>query len=211
MSEDTSFLEDVYYETDWLEGNTSVYHLDMTTPAYIYHESWITAFSYNKTLTGIPDGNHSITVIAVADGSYVRGCTYYHFEIGGYSSVNFVIDTTSPKISVQSLENKTFETSDVPLNFAVNEPASQIKYSLDGQENVTITGNTTLTGLSSGEHNVTVYATDEAGNTGASEPLFFNVNVSDPFPVVPVAAASASVAIVLVGASLLVYFKKRKH
>jgi hypothetical protein len=46
-------------------------------------------------------------------------------------------------------------------------------YSLDGQDNVTVTGNATLSGLSSGLHNVTVYANDTAGNMGVSETIKF--------------------------------------
>jgi predicted phage tail protein len=112
-----------------------------------------------------------------------------------------------------SFENRTFETSDVPLNFTVNQVASKIAYCLDGQENLTISGNTTLTGLPNGEHNITVYATDETGNTGASETIIFNVAKPEPpspFPTTLVATASgASVAVV--GLGLLVYFKKRKR
>jgi len=68
---------------------------------------------------------------------------------------------------------------------------------------MTVSGNTTLTGLPNGYHNVTVYATDEAGNTGASETLFFNVEMPESFPVVPVAVAVAVVA-VAVGAGFLI-------
>jgi len=82
-------------------------------------------------------------------------------------------------------------------------------YSLDGQDNVTVTGNVTLSELSSGLHNVTVYAEDPFGHAGASETASFTVTDPAPFPVVPVAAVSAfSVVMVCVG--LLVYFKKRR-
>ena len=75
-------------------------------------------------------------------------------------------------------------------------------------ENVTIDVNTTLSGLNCGEHSLTVYAWDTAGNIGTSETLYFTI--AEPLPVVPVAAASAaSVAVLSVG--LLVYFKKRKY
>lgn len=67
-------------------------------------------------------------------------------------------DTTSPYITHLSLENTTYSTGNVPLNFVVNENITQATYTLDGQANVTIAGNTTLTGLSAGVHNVTVYA-----------------------------------------------------
>jgi hypothetical protein len=85
-------------------------------------------------------------------------------------------------------------------------------YSLDGQDNVTVTGNTTLSDLSSGLHNVTVYARDEFGNTGASETVSFTIAEpeTEALPVVPVAAASA-VSVAVVVSVLLVYFKKRRH
>jgi hypothetical protein len=100
--------------------------------------------------------------------------------------------------------------SDVPLNFEVDKSVSEMKYSLDGQENVTVVGNTTLAGLTNGYHNVTVYAADEAGNSGASETLLFDVELPEPFPTLLIAAASVAAA-VLVGVGLLVYFKKRNR
>jgi hypothetical protein len=113
--------------------------------------------------------------------------------------------TTPPKVSILSLENKTYSIASIPLNFTTNEPISQATYSLDGHENVTIAGNTTLTGLANGDHNVTVYATDEAGNIGASETIYFRV---ESFLTTLVLASVVTVAVIGVG--LLVYFKKRK-
>jgi hypothetical protein len=110
---------------------------------------------------------------------------------------------------VLSPETKAYNVSDVPLNFIVNETFSKIAYSLDGQNNVTVNGNATLTGLPNGYHNVTVYATDEFGNTGVSKIIRFTVEVSEPFPTTLVIASVITVAVVGVG--LLFYFKKRKH
>ena len=210
MSKSTYMITTVWFEVDWQEGNTTVYRLDMSTADYIYDRSWITEFSYNKTLTEIPEGNHSIKVIAAAHGSYVRRMTSYHFDIGGFSSVKFTIDTNPPKISVLSIQNASYDVMDIDLNFSVSEPVSQITYSLDGQGNVTVAGNTTLADLSVGEHNVTVYAWDTTGNMGASPTATFTVAVPEPFPAVPVAAASVA-AVAVVGVVLLFYFKKRKH
>ncbi|MCW4047287.1 MAG: hypothetical protein NWE99_06975 [Candidatus Bathyarchaeota archaeon] len=113
-----------------------------------------------------------------------------------------------PEIKIVSPENQTYNVSSVALVFTVNKPVNWIGYSLDGEANVTITGNTTLSGLSNGLHNVTVYAADEFENMGASETVSFTVEV--PFPVVPVAAASG-VAVAVIGVGLLVYFKKRNR
>ena len=100
--------------------------------------------------------------------------------------------------------------SDVPLTFTVSEAVTEVSYSLDGQSNVTVAGNTTLSGLPVGEHNVMVYAWDAAGNTGVSQTITFTITEPKSFPVVPVAAASVAVA-ASVSAAILVYFKKRER
>jgi hypothetical protein len=119
---------------------------------------------------------------------------------------------TPPKISYLSVENKTYTETDVPLNFTVNGNISQVTYSLDGKDNITIPGNTTLTGLPTGPHNVTLYAHDVAGNTGASETVTFTVvNESETEPFLIVVLVAVVLAAIFVGAGLTVHFKKRNH
>ena len=86
-------------------------------------------------------------------------------------------DTAPPTMTLLSPENKTYTTTSIPLTFTPNETTSWIGYSLDNQANVTITGNTTLTGLSEGTHSITVYANDTSGNMGASEIVYFTVSL----------------------------------
>jgi hypothetical protein len=117
-------------------------------------------------------------------------------------------DITAPAVSVVSPENKTYASSNVSLAFGIDEPIVWAGYSLDGGENVTVTGNTTLTELPNGLHSVVVYANDTFGNMGRSEAVTFTVDASEPFPTTLVIASVGSVAIV--GLGLLVYFKKRK-
>ena len=121
----------------------------------------------------------------------------------------FTVDTTPAPISILELENNTYAESEVALNFAVNESVSKISYALDGQENVTINGNITLTGLSNGAHNVKIYVWDAARNVGSSETVTFTV-AAEAFPVVPVAVAFLAL-VAVVGGGLLVYFRKRKR
>jgi hypothetical protein len=195
---DSRFLWDIQYEVDWQPERVCVYELIPETNMPL-----LTEFSTAISFTGVSDGKHTVRVYATERGRYI----FYVFEISGSSSVSFTVDTEPPKVSILSLENKTYSAVSIPLNFITNEPISQATYSLDGQENVTIAGNTTLTELSKGDHNVKVYAKDEAGNVGASETIWFSV--AEPFPFMPVAVAS--IIVVLVGEGLLVYFKKRKH
>jgi len=197
-------LMKVYYQTDWEQNETYVYNNEgVNIP---YDPNAITYFAYNITLTGVPEGKRYITVHAVEWGAYIRDSFVHMFSINGSSSVSFTVDV-APSFSTLSLENKTYDISDVPLIFTLSEPVSQLTYSIDGKENVTISGNTTLTGLANGDHNITLYAKDENGNTGVSETIYFNVEV--PFPTTMVIAPIALTTVIGVG--LLVYFKRCKH
>jgi hypothetical protein len=166
----------------------------------------------NGTLTDLSQGPHNLTVWVRVD-QFMLSYSGYVWAI--FATVSFNIDSIPPNISILSPETKAYNTSDVPLDFTVNETFSQISYSLDGHENITATGNMTLTQLSGGAHNITVYATDEAGNIGASDNVTFTIALpplerSEPFPIATVAAAStATVAVACVG--ILYYLKKLKH
>jgi parallel beta-helix repeat protein len=119
---------------------------------------------------------------------------------------------TPPAISLLSPLNQKYNESSVPLLFTVDESVNWTGYSLDGQQNITITGNTTITGLSSSLHSITVYANDTFGNVGASQTVNFTIALPPEmksFPAVTVAAVLGVTAVVVI-AGLLVYFKKRK-
>ena len=195
----------IYYEASW------------KTKEIIVAEGRHGSFSID--LSNAPAGNLSVTIYAVGvgrirtgkefheEGDVVWSYNYYdRFEMTGYSSVSFK-DFIPPKITVSNLQNRTYDTSSVELDFTVSEAASQILYCLDGKENQTITGNMTLTGLENGAHNVTFYASDLAGNDANPRTLHFTVAA---FPIVPVVAAIATVALSC-GLGLLIYFKKRKR
>lgn len=89
---------------------------------------------------------------------------------------DYMSDEVPPNITVLSPTDGTcYHDGDVALNFIVSEPTAWIGYSLDGEDNVTIAGNITLTDLSYGPHTITVYANDTAGCMGCSETVYFTV------------------------------------
>ena len=102
-------------------------------------------------------------------------------------------DTTPATITIVSPQNITYVTSSVPLTFMVSEPTSWIGYSLNNQANITITGNTTMTGLAEGRNNVMVYGNDSSGNMGASERVHFTVAVNNP-PTAPTVEITPKIA-----------------
>jgi hypothetical protein len=201
-------ISELYYKASWDPNEIEV------TPFYFRGNS--TSFSID--LSGVLGGNHSITIFAVGygydltnaelDGVYM---TYYYdeFEIIGFSTVRFVKDVVSPMISFLSPPNGTYVKSDVELDFAVNEPVSEVSYCLDGTQNQTVTDSLTLTGLTEGSHNITLYAADLAGNAAAPKILFFNVDLPEPFPMTFVIVSVITVSVF--GLGLMVNFKKHNQ
>jgi hypothetical protein len=136
-------------------------------------------YENNVTITGSPDlynlteGPHSIVVFATDNAG----------NTGASTAVEFIIsippvDNTPPTIKINSPENSTYTMSTINLNFNIDEQASWIAYNLDGIENITLSGNSTLSGLSEGIHSMVVYATDTAGNTGTSDPVQFVISTT---------------------------------
>jgi len=149
----------------------------------------------DAVLTGVPEGQHSMIV-------YVND-TFGNVVSSG--AIYFSVDTRPPDITVFSPENKTYDGSDIQSVIAVDEPVSWIGYSLDGQDNVTITANVTLAVLDEGSHNITFYATDLVGNQGASNTVYFNIAT---FPTVWVVGVAVTITIVVAASYLLL--KRRK-
>jgi hypothetical protein len=203
------YLWTIYYKASWQRDNITVYQ-------WSGHDPMTPAYSCDLSLTEIPEGKQTVTITVRGEGDYVENMVLYYFYTVGSCTVGFTIDTVPPSVSVLELENRTCIEPDVPLNFVASESVSKASYALDGKEKVTIDGNTTLTGLSNGVHNVTVYAWDAAGNVGSSETITFTTaepepeTQPEPFPTITVATASVA-TIAVMGAVLLVYFKKRKR
>ena len=107
------------------------------------------------------------------------------------------LPTNPPAIDL-SLANSTYDKSAVPLVFNVNDSTSWMGFSLDNQANVTLNGNSTLTGLTEGNHSLVVYANDTFGNMGKSDTVFFNVSLPAPTPSptpTPTATAAPSTSV----------------
>ncbi len=138
------------------------------------------------------------TTISVGNGAYYNCTVQAVFQ-----------RIPSPKISILFPQNQKYNESSVPLVFTADKVINWTGYSLDGNQNVTISGNCTLTALTNGLHNITIYANDTYGNVGVSETVEFTVAKPELFPIAAVVAVSIAVAAFVVVVGLLVYFKKR--
>ena len=203
----TKGLSVASYKGDWMEKDAWVPY-----PNTADHFQNFLQFSVN--VTDIPFGEHSLNITARARGEFEDNSHFkYLFSLNKTSSINFSV-RTNPIITFPPSQNSNFTDSSLPLNFTVDHPVSEITYCLDGQENIPISGNTTLTGLSKGQHNVTVYATDADGYNGESDTLLFNVNAPEfaEFSVVTLIIASVVLAVLVIACiSVLVFRRKQKQ
>jgi hypothetical protein len=157
----------------------------------------------NTTLTGLSYRTHVLRVYA--NDSAGNEC----FS----PTIAFTVkDTEPPVISVLS-DRRKYNVSSVPLEFAVDENFAWLSYSLDGQSNVTIAGNVTLTGLPSGTHSLRVYANDTSGNMGVSESFEFTIadgGESQFQGLLPI-LLFAFVIVAAVAVAVLVFLRKRRR
>ncbi len=193
----------VYYKGNWNPENIIIYNCNYVgTPN--------TSFSID--LSDVRGGNISVTVYAVGVGYNLTGqevdnpymYNYYdRFEIASYSTVSFIKDLVPPRITVQSPQNTTYNGSEVKLDFTVTEGFSQILYNLDNKGNQTISGNATLTDLLNGEHNITLYVADLAGNPADPKTITFSVDLPEPFPILLVTVSITVVVLAVISVGLL--------
>lgn len=81
-------------------------------------------------------------------------------------------------ITILSPKNKEYTSPFVSLNFTLSKAPSWICYSLDGEKNVTISGNTNMTNLTDGAHSVAVYFQEASGNTVYSDKVYFSIDTT---------------------------------
>jgi hypothetical protein len=193
----STMVHRVTYEADWKKEPIDVLYGSQGKP------------SFNLQLSNIPEGQHSIVIKAFGNGDYVNQekASYKRFIISATAVISFTVDRTAPTVSVLPPENAS-SNSAIPLYFTVNKVCSKIAYSLNGQQNVTVSGNSTIPHLSAGQYNVTFYVWDSAGNVGTSETANFTVaeipqsaETPDGSLLLPVAAILS--AVVAIGVVLL--------
>jgi len=192
--------QNITYTTDNISLNFTVNEETSWMGYSLDGQGNVTIAENTLTLTELADGSHNITVYANdTDGN-----------TGASETISFTVDNAPPVVSVLAPENKTYYAAEIPLNFTVNEETSKITYCLDGQENVTISGNTTLTDLPYGLHSITVYANDTDGNTGTSETISFTIAKENETATTWTTTTIAIAAVATAGAALLIIYTKTK-
>ena len=158
-------------------GGMDQYHISDLTQVYNPETN---VWSFGKIM---PTARYGLGVAVVNDEFYA---------IGGSISVNDTYTAVAvderytplgflpPYPYILSPKNIPYNVDRVELIFTLNEPTSLIRYSLNDQSNVTISGNVTISDLADDIYSVTVYAKDTEGNWITLEPAYFSVDTTSP-------------------------------
>ncbi|MDI9576538.1 MAG: hypothetical protein WC203_05710 [Candidatus Bathyarchaeia archaeon] len=114
-----------------------------------------------------------------------------------------------PIIEIINPESVTYSVRNVSVDFVLNKQVSWIGYSLDGKQNETILSNFTLTALSLGTHNITVYAIDRYDNQGSSGTISFTIQENESLSNLLVVAIIISV--VFFSLAYIVLFRRHRR
>ena len=148
----------------------------------------------NIDLQNLTQGSHTIIIYANDSSG----------NMGRSKTIFFSIDNIPPEIVIILPLNQTYGSSDIQFTFSLNEPAKELAYSLDNNTLTPVIGNVSLPALTNGSHRLTIYATDEVGNSD-SKTIYFSIST---FPIIGVIAAIA-VAIIISATGYLFYHRKK--
>lgn len=138
-------------------------------------------------LPELSEGLHALTISFYTDFNFYSNIHSYvdtiYFTVDP-SAPDFILDSSPPNITIQMPQTNQTYTSTVPLNVLLSEPTGQFTVTLDSNRTLYLPPqNTTLTGLTVGEHGIYINANDLAGNPGYSNYIKFTVEAATPTPV----------------------------
>ena len=173
----TTFDRDVWYPIKWLVNTTNV--------TVIYG-------SVDTRTDLIPEGGANITAIEIVQVEYGEGNGQFDdIRIRKYHDPEptYTIgpeEARPPQITITSPENKTYNTNTLYLNVSTDKNASWCGYSLDNQENISMTKlNDTYfwylnSSMTEGSHNVIFWCNDTSGDVWNSTTRYFSVDTIPP-------------------------------
>ncbi len=165
--------------------------------------AWV-GYSLDNTANVTVNGETELANLTQGEHSIILYANDSAGNMGFSNRVFFSVNSLPPAIIMMMPLNQSYGLTDLQLTFILNQNATSIAYSLDGQKNITIVGNVTLAALSNGSHHITIYVTGIYGLSN-SKTVCFNIA---PFPTLTIVGISASVIIIVASVYLLLPKKK---
>ena len=166
-------------DTTLTTRNWTFINVSLSEPGF----SWLEWNGINESMSG--SGTHwYINRTGLDNGVYTyrvwANDSAGNVNVSETRAIEIDCDTLPPVITIISPVNGTiYNTDSVDLNYSVNEPTTWQGYSLDGAANITLHGNTTLTGFADGLHTLSLYANDTSGNMNSST-IWFAIDTTAP-------------------------------
>ncbi len=176
----------------FLSNNSQIPTNFYKTPNYVTGtlaciEAQVPAQMQNGVGTGTGNATlFTLTFTAVGTGQCTLHLhdTYVIFVTSNLANVaeDGYFNNQQAQLTLISPQNETYYSSSIPVSLTLTEPASWIGYSLDNQQNTTITGNTIIN-VGDGAHKIIIYANGTSGNMVSSQIIYFTVASSryDPW------------------------------
>jgi hypothetical protein len=144
----------------------------------INNGSWIEALCNYTAQLSLSDGLHLVNVTAVPSDT-----VWCHNSYSGSTDTSIYLSIHNQKVFCCLLLKPDNVTGSNPhildwLETKLNAPTSWMAYSLDGQNNVTMTNNKQMPTISDGGHSLTIYAKDAYGYLTKSNTAWFSVDTS---------------------------------
>ncbi|MEM4366544.1 MAG: CARDB domain-containing protein [Candidatus Anstonellales archaeon] len=158
-------VNNVYFR--WIDPTSTI----IKTSGTIGVNPDLTADDFLPTNSSLLSGNWTVIVFRSNNNAEISRA---YFLLG---------DFNRPTLTIQSPSNTTYNYSTLDLNYTVYDSnLDSCWYSIDNSANITLPScqNTTIGPLTNGQHNITVYANDTAGNTNSST-VWFTVKVDSLF------------------------------
>ncbi len=165
---------------------------------------------YQTIYDYFPETHGSFNFTASNSGLYTIpcSCNYIYLvdnPIAPQLTMNFTVRGVAMQVNVLSPLTQLYTESNVRLSFTTNRFADWTSYNLDAKGNVTCDGNTTLTELSNGIHNLIIYSNDTYGNMDTKTVTFTIVEGS-----MFTTALIIIIAVPVVALSIVFYRRHRK-
>jgi predicted phage tail protein len=122
------------------------------------------------TLTGLADGPHVVSVNTLDEVG----------TAGPAIQATFTVDTTAPITTISAAPPSMLISSSASVSFSTDDPAASTWCSLDGAPAAACSSPATFTGLTDGDHTVSIHAVDALGNVGPSVTTAFTVDTTGP-------------------------------
>jgi hypothetical protein len=132
------------------------------------------------TLDNLTDGYHTLRAFSHdAQGNLVSD---YQGKILS-CSLTFLVNTTFryPTLLLSPMNSTYNFGEEVPLTYTIDDSKYIAYYQIDNSGQTRLTGNTTLTGLSQGQHTITAHASDQTG-TYAKQTANFTIETFNRSP-----------------------------